>query len=70
MGANFTEVASTRAAQAVTLMSERFDGQTDIHPEATAHTTKCDVTDIVSIVKVLQQRDVLGIHKSTKVFKS
>ena len=44
-------------------MSEVFDGQTGIHPEATAHTTKSDATDVMSIVKVVQQRDVLGVHK-------
>ena len=66
MGANFTEVASTRAARAVTSlahMSERFDSETGIHPEATAHTTKSDETDVMSVVKVLLQRDVLNVHK-------
>ena len=65
MGANFTEAASTRAARAVTSlahMAERFDSQTGIHPEATAHTTKSDEADVMSVVKVLQQREVLTIH--------
>ena len=66
MVANFTEVASTRAARAVTSlahMSERFDSQTDIHPEATAHTTKSDKTDVMSVVKVLQQSNVFNVHR-------
>ena len=65
IGANFTEAASTRAARAVTTlahMAERFDSQTGIHPEATAHTTKSDEADVLSGVKVLQQREVLKIH--------
>ena len=65
MGANFTEAASTQAAQAVTSpahMAERFDCETGIHPEATAHTTKSDKADVLSVVKVLQQREVLTIH--------
>ncbi|KAL5476350.1 hypothetical protein EMCRGX_G026281 [Ephydatia muelleri] len=45
MGANFTEVASIRAARAV-LSLERlalaFDKHTGIHPEATAHSTRED----------------------------
>lgn len=66
MGANFTEAASTRVARAVTSlahMAGRFNSESGIHPEATAHTTKSDKTDVMSVVKVLQQRDVLTIHK-------
>ena len=65
IGANFTEAASTRAARAVTTlahMAGRFDSQTGIHPKATAHTTKSDEADVLSVVKVLQQREVLKIH--------
>ena len=65
MGANFTEAASTRAARAVTslaLMAEKFDSESGIHPEATAHTTKSNETDVMTVVKVLQQRDVLTVH--------
>ena len=65
MGANFTEAASTRAARAVTSLAhtaERFDSETGIHPEATSHTTKSDEADVLSVVKVLQQREVLTIH--------
>ena len=65
VGANFTEVASTRAARAVTSlvhMAERFDSESGIHPEATAHTTMSDERDVMSVVKVLQQREVLKIH--------
>ena len=49
MGANFTEAASTRAARAVTSlahMSERFDSESGIHPEASAHTTMSDEADV------------------------
>ena len=70
MGANFTEMVSTRAVRSVTSlahMSERFDSQFDIHPEATAHTTKCDKTDVISVVKVLQERDILNIHKDEAI---
>ena len=65
MGANFTEVASTRAVRAVTSlahMSERFDTQSGIHPEASAHTTKSDDVDVMTVVRVLQERDVLSVH--------
>ena len=65
MGANFTEAASTQvawAATSLTHMAERFDSQTGIHPEATAHTTKSDEADVMSVVKVLQQREILTIH--------
>ena len=65
MGANFTEAASTRAARAVTSlahMSERFDSESGIHPEASAHTTKSDEADVTTVVRVLQERDVLGVH--------
>ena len=65
MGANFTEAASTRAACAVTSlahMAERFDCETGIHPEASAHTTKSDEADVLSVVNVLLQREVLTIH--------
>ena len=65
MGANFTEAASTRAARAVTSlahMAERFDCETGIHAEASAHTTKSDEADVLSVVNVLLQREVLKIH--------
>ena len=65
MGANFTEAASTQAARAVTSqahMADRFDCETGIHPEASAHTTKSDEADVLSVVKVLLQREVLTIH--------
>ena len=65
MGENFTKMASTRAARAVTSlahMSERFDTQSGIHPEASAHTTKSDDVDVMTVVKVLQGRDVLSVH--------
>ena len=65
MGANFREAASTRAARAVTSlahMAERFDSQTGIHPEATAHTTQSDDADVMSVVRILKERQVLTIH--------
>ena len=65
MGANFTEQASTRAARAVTslaAMSARFDDQTGIHPEATAHSRKSDEDDVKQVVKVLKDIDALIIH--------
>lgn len=65
MGANFTEAATTRVARAVTslaLMAEKFDSESGIHPEATAHTTKSSETDVLTVVKVLQQRDVMTVH--------
>ena len=65
MGENITEVASTRAVRAVTSlahMSERFDTQSGIHPEASAHTTKSDEVDVMTVVMILQERDLLSVH--------
>ncbi len=49
MGSNFTQEASTKAARAVSSlarMAKRFDDQTGIHPQATAHTHKSDDKDV------------------------
>ena len=65
MGANITEQASTRAARVVTslaAMSARFDDQTGVHPEATAHARKSDEDDVKRVVKVLKDIDTLVFH--------
>ena len=67
MGANFTEQASTRAARSVTTLvatAELFDKVTGIHPETTAHTTRSDQDDVLTIV-----RDVLSYEILTAIGK-
>lgn len=62
MGANFTEVASTRAARAVSSLERlalAFDKHTGIHPEATAHTTREDEKDVKMVVDVVLKARVL-----------
>ena len=57
MGANFTPESSTRAARAVTTLEElskKFDCETGIHPELTAHSRKSDENDVKHVVNVLQ----------------
>ena len=49
MGANFTKEATTRVARSVTFIShvaDRFETETNIRPDATAHTTKKDEEDM------------------------
>ena len=56
MCSNFTQEASTKAARAVSSlakMAKRFDDQTTIHPQATAHTRKSDDKDLNLVVKVV-----------------
>ena len=58
MGANFTEVASTRAARAVSSLERlalAFDKHTGIHPEATAHSAREDEKDVKMVVDVVLQ---------------
>ena len=65
MGAKFTEEASTRAARSVSSLAKIakiFDSETDIHPEASAHSRKSDEQDVKTVVNMLQQSDVLSIH--------
>ncbi len=78
MGANFTEAASTRAARATsTLVSieELFDKVSGIHPQSTAHTSKSDVDDVLSITKDVEFHKILTAmdnreHKSFPNFSS
>lgn len=78
MGANFTEKANTTAARSVsTLVStaELFDKVTGIHPESTAHTTKSDMDDVLTIVRDVQSCKILTAidkreHKSFPRFPS
>ena len=46
MAANFTELATTRAARSMTTISTQFDEQIGIHPEASKHSTKSDMDDV------------------------
>ncbi len=58
MGANFTPESSTRAARSVTTLeklSKKFDDETGIHPELSAHSRKSDENDVKRVVEVLQQ---------------
>ena len=58
MGANFTEVASPRAARAVSSLERlalAFDKHTGIHPEATAHSAREDEKDVKMVVDVVLQ---------------
>ncbi len=73
MGANFTKAASTWAARSVSSLhriSMAFDKQTDIHPEATAHSTKSDEKDVKTVVDVLQKAEVLKVivNRSHRMF--
>ncbi len=58
MGANFTPESSTRAARSVTTlekMLKKFDHETGIHPELSAHLRKSDENDVNRVMEVLQQ---------------
>ena len=62
MEANFTEVASTHAARAVSSLERlalAFDKHTGIHPEATAHSTREDEKDVKMVVDVVLKARVL-----------
>ena len=62
MGANFTEVSSTRAARSVSSlekMAKTFDNQTTIHPEATAHSRKSDHNDVIIVVDIVMKSQLL-----------
>ena len=64
MGSNFTHEASTKAARAVSSlarMAKRFDDQSGIHPQATAHTHKSDEKDLHLVVKVVMDSKCLQI---------
>ena len=64
MGANFTEVASTRAARAVSFLERlalAFDKYTGIHPEATAHSRRPDEKDVKMVVEVVLKARVLEV---------
>ena len=64
MGANFTEDATTRVARSVTFIShvaDRFESQTKIHPDSTAHTTRSNGSDIQKVVKVIMRKKVWDI---------
>ncbi len=73
MGANFTKTASTWAARSVSSlhrMSMAFDKQTNIRPEATAHSTRSDEKDVKTVVAVLQKAEVLNVivNRSHRMF--
>ena len=62
MGANFTEISSTRAARSVSSlekMAKIFDNQTTIHPEATAHSRKSDHNDVIIVVDIIMKSQLL-----------
>ncbi len=64
MGSNFTQEASSKAARAVfslSRMANRYDRQTNIHPQATAHTRKSDDNDLNLVVKVVMDSKCLHI---------
>ena len=67
MGANFTEVASTRAARAVSSLERlalALDKHTGIHPEATAHSTREAEKDVKMVVDVVLKARVLEEYKT------
>ncbi len=73
MGANFTKTASTWAARSVSSLhriSMAFDKQTNIHREATAHSTRSDEKDVKTVVAVLQKAEVLSVivNRSHRMF--
>lgn len=78
MGANFTEDATTRVARSVTFISHvanRFESQTSIHPDSTAHTTRSNDSDIQKVVKVITREKLWDIiptctHHSFKTMSS
>ena len=62
MGSNFTQEASTQAAQVVSSlarMAKQFDDQSGIHPQATAHARKSDEKDLHLVVKVVMDSKCL-----------
>ena len=64
MGANFTKEATTRVARSVTFIShvaDRFEIQTNMHPDTTAHTTKKDQDDVKEVVKVIMKEKLWDI---------
>ena len=57
MGANFTEEATTRVARSVTFIShvaDRFEIQSNIHPDTIAHTTRKDEDNVQKVAKVIE----------------
>ena len=64
MGANFTELATTRVARSITTierLSTQFDEQMGIHPEASKHATKADKDDVIKVVKVVLNEKLLHV---------
>ena len=64
MGANFTELATTRVARSITTikrLSTQFDEQIGIHPEASKHATKADKDDVMKVVKVVLNEKLLHV---------
>ena len=69
MGANFTEVASTRVARAVTTIEqvvELFDTQTGIHPQTSTHSRKCDDEDVKKVLKALVEQNILTVQSTPR----
>ena len=65
MGANFTEIASTRVARALTTIAhlvEAFDSNTGINPGTTAHSRKSDEGDVRKIVAALLEQEILTVQ--------
>ena len=64
MGANFSEDAMTRVARSVTFIShvaDRFESQTNIHPNTTAHTTRSNDSDVQKVVRVIMREKLWDI---------
>ncbi len=69
MGANFTKVASTRVARAVTTighMVELFDTETGIHPQTSTHSRKSDDEDVKKVVKALMEQKILTVQSTPR----
>ncbi len=69
MGANFTEVASTRVARAVTTIEqvvELFDSETGIHPQTSTHSRKSDDEDVKKVVKALLEQNILTVQSTPR----
>ncbi len=69
MGANFTEVASTRVARAVTTLGhvvKIFDTHTGINPRSSAHSRKSDDEDVKKVVKALMEQKILTVQSTPR----
>lgn len=63
MGPNLTEKALQRAARSVTavnIISERFDAQSGVPCQSSAHTAKSDILDVKKVMAVVRKNKLLS----------